>query len=224
VSLPAGIRAIACDYDDTLATEGTMEPRTVEALRRFVASDRKIVLVTGRELPDLHRVCPHLSLFTRVVAENGALIRAPATATSRVLGARPPPSFAEELRARGVEPVRTGEVIVATRTVHQAIVRDVIAASSLPLHVILNRGALMVLPAGVDKAAGVRAALEELALAPTEVIGVGDAENDEPLLRACGFGVAVANAVPSLRAVASMITRAERGDGVCELVDAILDR
>jgi len=46
----------------------------------------------------------------------------------------------------------------------------------LELQIIFNKGAVMVLPAGVNKATGLTAALTELELSPHEVVGVGDAE------------------------------------------------
>jgi hydroxymethylpyrimidine pyrophosphatase-like HAD family hydrolase len=80
----------------------------------------------------------------------------------------------------------------------------------------------MVLPAGVDKATGLAAALEELGLPARGVVGVGDAENDHPLLAACGFGVAVANALPALKERADRVTAGDHGEGVVELAEWLL--
>lgn len=65
--------------------------------------------------------------------------------------------------------------------------------------VILNKRSLMVLPRGVNKASGLRDALDELGIAPEDTVGVGDAENDEAFLALCGYSAAVANALPKLR-------------------------
>jgi hydroxymethylpyrimidine pyrophosphatase-like HAD family hydrolase len=51
---------------------------------------------------------------------------------------------------------------------------------------------------------------------------VGDGENDHSLLGACGVGVAVANAVPSLKEEADLVTRRENGKGVKELIDRLV--
>ncbi len=58
----------------------------------------------------------------------------------------------------------------------------------------------MVLPAGVNKASGLAAALARLQLSPLNVVGIGDAENDHAFLRACGCAVAVANALLMVKA------------------------
>jgi len=71
--------ALACDYDGTLAHDGTVDDETIVALECLRESGRKLLLVTGRELDELARVFPRLDLFDRVVAENGALLYRPAT-------------------------------------------------------------------------------------------------------------------------------------------------
>ena len=81
----------------------------------------------------------------------------------------------------------------------------------------------MVLPAGVNKESGLRAALEELEISPRNVVAVGDAENDFAFLNLCGMPVAVANALPRLKEAAALVTQGERGEGVAELVDRWLD-
>ena len=79
----------------------------------------------------------------------------------------------------------------------------------------------MVLPVGIDKGTGLAAAVDRLGIRPVEVVGVGDAENDRPLLDLCGLGVAVANALPTLKVIADLTTRGDHGAGVVELIDRI---
>jgi len=71
--------ALAADYDGTIAHDGVVDDQTIDALKEFKASGRRLILVTGRELRDLKRVFPELGIFDRVVAENGALIYDPAS-------------------------------------------------------------------------------------------------------------------------------------------------
>ena len=91
--------ALATDYDGTIAHDGVVDPPTIAALERLRASGRRLVLVTGRELPDLARVMPRLDLFDRVVAENGALLYRPESGAERPL-AEPPPARADRAPAR----------------------------------------------------------------------------------------------------------------------------
>ena len=93
---------LCCDYDGTLAHDGSVAPSTIAALKRVAASGRKLVLATGRELNDLLQVFPELTIFDRVVAENGAVLYRPAERDQKILAEPPPPAFVEELHRRGV--------------------------------------------------------------------------------------------------------------------------
>src|SRR5262247_187430 len=106
--------ALATDYDGTLAHDGAVSPTTVKALERICETGRKLILVTGRELPHLMEAFPRLDLFDRVVAENGALLYTPATREEQPLGESPPEVFVSALRQAGVTPLSVGKVIVAT--------------------------------------------------------------------------------------------------------------
>src|SRR5437868_13764286 len=57
---PVKYRALACDYDGTLAHDGVVTPSTAAAVDRFRASGRHLFMVTGREWPELEQVCPLL--------------------------------------------------------------------------------------------------------------------------------------------------------------------
>jgi hydroxymethylpyrimidine pyrophosphatase-like HAD family hydrolase len=214
-------RALATDYDGTLATHGSVDHETVEALIRFAASGRKLIMVTGRELPDLKRVFPEFKFFVRVVAENGALLYDPANNRETLLCGSPQDIFVAELRSRGV-PVSVGRAVVATVEPHEEAVRQAIEETGLPLQISLNKGSIMVLPAGLNKTTGLRRALKELGLNPESAVGIGDAENDIDFLSACGCGVAVANALPSVKSRAQLVTRGAHGAGVVEVIEQLL--
>lgn len=213
---------LATDYDGTLAQHGDVEDSTVAALKELRESGRKLVLVTGREMPDLLKVCHFTDLFDRIVAENGALLYHPAEQFSKILAPEPPEEFIEALRACGVKPLSIGLGIIATQELYSGVVQETIQELGLPLQAIPNKGALMILPSNVDKATGLRAALSELQLQPNEVVAVGDAENDVVLLAMCGYSVAVANAIPALKKQANLVTRGRNGAGVEELIQKFL--
>ena len=215
--------ALACDYDGTLARDGHLDEETVAALERVRDSGRMLLLVTGRELDDLLKVCPHTALFDYIVAENGAVLYVPATGTEKLLGTHPPEAFIEALRGRDVSPLSVGRVIVATWHPHENTVLETIRDLGLELQVIFNKGAVMVLPSGVNKATGLSAALTESGLSPHNVVGIGDAENDHAFLSLCECAVAVANALPMLRERADWVTRRDHGGGVIECINQLLD-
>jgi hydroxymethylpyrimidine pyrophosphatase-like HAD family hydrolase len=214
--------ALAADYDGTLAHHGRVEDATLAALQRARASGRRLLLVTGRELPSLFRTFAYVSLFDLVVAENGGLLYEPATGRERPLAEAPPEILVSTLRDAGVTPLSVGRVVVATVEPHHLVALEAIHRLGLGHKVVFNKGAVMLLPAGVDKASGLAAALAEIGLDPACVVGVGDAENDHALLGRCGFAVAVANALPALQERAHHVTRGAHGEGVAELIDLLV--
>ncbi len=216
------IAALATDYDGTIARDGVVNETTRTALNGFKTTGRKLLLVTGRELEDLKRVCPFTDLFDCIVAENGAVLYVPAQQTIQALAQPPPNPFAERLRNIGVDQISVGRVIVATVERYRGAVLKTIADMKLPLQVSLNKEAVMVLPYEVDKASGLRAALSRLGLSERGVAGVGDAENDYPFLRLCGYSAAVANALPALKEQVQLVLTKSHGAGVEEFIGKIL--
>jgi hydroxymethylpyrimidine pyrophosphatase-like HAD family hydrolase len=211
---------LATDYDGTLAQDGRVDEPTAAAVEGLRRSGRRLVLVTGRLRADLERVFPRVALFDLVVAENGGTLWRPG-GEEVPLAPSPPAAFLEALRARGV-PFDAGHVVVATREPHEREVLAAIHAHGLDLQLAFNKGAVMVLPPGVTKASGLDAALTALRAERRDVVAVGDAENDLALLAASGYAVAVANALPSVKRAADLVTRGARGAGFVELAEALL--
>ncbi len=215
-------RALATDYDGTIAHDGTLDTPTISALERLRASGRKPVMVTGRELDELIATCPRLDLFDLVVAENGALLYDPASREEILLAEPASVELVGKLRAAGVPGLSIGRAIIATWEPYEVQVLEAIRDLGLELQIIFNKGAVMVLPSSVNKATGLAAALQRLDIDPRHVVGVGDAENDHAFLKTCGCAVAVANAIPALMREADIVTEGERGAGVAELIDRMI--
>jgi hydroxymethylpyrimidine pyrophosphatase-like HAD family hydrolase len=205
-----------------LPTQGRVDPPTLTALERVRQSGRKLILVTGRHLPDLQSVFSRLDLFDRAVLENGALLYTPETKQERLLCEPPPLDLQEALLTRSV-PFSTGRGILATWEPNKTAVLEAIHDLGLDLQVIFNKGAVMVLPSGINKASGLKAALNELSLSFHNAVGIGDAENDHAFLAVCECGVAVANALPLLKERADIVTAGDHRAGLIEIANQLLD-
>lgn len=223
MDMPIRYLALATDYDGTIAHDGVVDDATIRALEQLVRSGRKLILVTGRELPDLESIFPRLDLCTRVVAENGALLYNPATKEQKVLSKAPPPEFIQALERRGITDFRVGSSIVATWRPNETHVLEAIQELGLELQIAFNKEAVMVLPSGVNKSTGLAVALEELGLSAHNLVGIGDAENDHAFLESCECSAAVANAISSLKEKACFVTKGARGQGVIELIAHLID-
>ena len=211
------LRAVAVDYDGTLTDGQRPDESVLGAVRAIRSTGRKCVLVTGRILAELRVDFPDVDRhFDAIVGENGAVLWRPGT-RDRAIAPPMERSLLAALQGRGV-PARPGLVLLATETAYDDIVNEEIARLGLEGQIIRNRGALMVLPTGTTKGSGVTEVLEELGLSPHSAVGIGDAENDHSLLDACELGVAVENAVPSLKARADLVLTTTDGAGVAEFL------
>jgi hypothetical protein len=213
---------LASDFDGTLAHDAIVDQDVILALERCRDSGRRLVMVTGRELADLVQVFERLDLFEYVVVENGATLFHPETGVEKSLVERPPEEFIRTLESRGVTPISVGTAIVATLSPHETTVLQTIHDFGLELQVIFNKGAVMILPSGVNKATGLKAALAAMGVSRHNVVSVGDAENDHALLGYTEAGVAIADAVPTLLQRADLVTNGTAGFGVIELVDRLI--
>jgi hydroxymethylpyrimidine pyrophosphatase-like HAD family hydrolase len=215
--------AVATDYDGTIAEDGRVNATTLEALDRLKETGRHLILLTGRELPDLIEAFPENAIFDRIVAENGALLYCPATMEERGLSTPPDEKLVGYLRSRNVTPLSVGRSIIATRHPNETIVLEGIEELGVETQITFNKGAVMVLASGVNKSTGLAHALADLNISPVNVLAIGDAENDIVLLRACGCGVAVANALPTLKSCADYVTEGARGAGVVEVISRLIE-
>ncbi len=215
-------RALACDFDGTIATDGAVAPATLTALERLRGSGRRLLLVTGRTGPQLEAVFARWDVFDRIVLENGALLVDPSTGEERLLCAPVSPHLVHELRGRGVEPITVGRAICAAGVAHLETIRGAIRDLGLPLETVVNRGGVVVVPVGVSKASGTRSALREVGETAAACVAAGDAANDLPKLGVAGCGVAVANALDEVKAASDLVTSWPDGAGIAELIAALL--
>ena len=138
--------ALAVDYDGTLAHNGRVDEVGIAALEKVKRSGRKVLLVTGRELAELQQTFSRIEIFDLVVAENGALLFDPAQNKEELLSPPPVDRLVKHLRDRKVAPLSVGRSIVATWEPYETIVLEAIRDLGLELHIIFNKGAVMVLP------------------------------------------------------------------------------
>lgn len=84
----------------------------------------------------------------------------------------------------------------------------------------ISEGTLaMIQPQGVDKGRALLGLCENLGISPQAAVGFGDDLNDIPLLQACGWGVAVSNALPEVKAAAQEVCLSNQKDGVAHWLE-----
>ena len=73
---------------------------------------------------------------------------------------------------------------------------------------------LEVIPSCINKGQGVADTCRALGIRPEEAVAFGDAENDIPMLKTAGVGVAMGNASAQVKAAADAVTAGNNEDGI----------
>lgn len=214
------LNVVALDLDGTISIDGRPHPQTLEAIDTARLSGVAMVLATGRIQSELDADFPGLTAhFDALVLENGAVV----VSGGRPRALTPPldPGLDQLLAERGVV-FRRGRVLRALDREHATAAVQAVADLGLDCQVVHNRGASMILPAGVTKGTGLVAALADMHRSPHNAIGVGDAENDLALLDAAEVGIAVPDSVPSLLRRADLVLEGGPGNGIPALLQGEL--
>jgi hydroxymethylpyrimidine pyrophosphatase-like HAD family hydrolase len=214
--------ALATDGDGTLMRGGYLARSTIAALKQWRRAGKKLLLVTGetpKELCDFK----HLELFDRLIAENGAVLMDCRRKHERKLAKPAPPRLIRALKEAGIKSLKRGRLIFQAELDAEDQIARILKQQRTRWKLVRNRDELMIVPPGVTKATGLVTALKDMGIAPQQVAAIGDAENDAPLLAACGLGVAVQNAVPPLKKKSQVVLKGSYGKGVVELVDWLLN-
>jgi Cof subfamily protein (haloacid dehalogenase superfamily) len=125
----------------------------------------------------------------------------------------------------------TGDVIKAFARSFEHDVDDLLAAAQriIPPQVasVTQAGLnyIEICPPNVDKGTGLAVVAQAVGVDPADVLVFGDMPNDLPMFAWAGWGrVAVANAHPSILAVADEVTSSNDEDGVAVYLDRLLSR
>lgn len=209
---PHDIDVLACDYDRTLTNlDLELEQSTLDALREAREAGLKVLAVSGRDTAFLRE---HVGdAVDLIVSENGAFLADPATGHEEPLFTDWP--TVEELRALGV-PLDYASASASAHHHYEEALARAVKEAGITARLERNVDRIMLLPAGVEKAAGFEAALKRLGIPPERAAAIGDGENDLSLLGAAGYRIAVSNAVPDVKAIAHHVTTQSGGAGVRE--------
>lgn len=78
---------------------------------------------------------------------------------------------------------------------------------------------LEVIPSAVDKGRGLMDICRATGIDPSETMAFGDSENDIPMLRAAGLGIAMGNATPDVKAAADAVTLSNNENGIAAAIE-----
>jgi phosphoglycolate phosphatase (TIGR01487 family) len=216
------LKVIACDLDGTLTDERHPSPETWDLLRRVQSKGFKIVLVTGRVLESFIGGGPYSDVCEAIVAENGAVVHFPKSAQVHLPFGRLSLQMVRAVEKLDI-PLERGQAILSTHVPHDLAVLKLLHELRGGATVEFNRGAVMILPPGATKGAGLSFALRELGLSQRNVVACGDAENDRSLFETVELAVAVANASADIQRLADSVLSKPNGQGVRNLLAGMLE-
>ncbi|MBE5254331.1 sugar-phosphatase [Mixta mediterraneensis] len=81
---------------------------------------------------------------------------------------------------------------------------------------------LKILDRRVNKGQGVKMLAEKLGLRPDEVMAIGDQENDLAMIEYASTGVAMGNAIESVKNIAQFVTKTNMEDGVAHAIEELV--
>ena len=102
-----------------------------------------------------------------------------------------------------------------------ALINPVVGDRANIMHAGLQFVELM--PPGVDKAFGLERLCEQRQINAEQIIAFGDMPNDDAMLKAAGWGVAVANAHPDTLQAADEVTDSNTDNGVAKVLEEMLE-
>jgi len=216
---PGAIKALAVDIDGTLADDSRrVNLEAVAALREVQDSGIPVMLASGNVLPIAYALSNYLGLKGPIVAENGGIVSYQQKIW--VLGDPEGPRKAydflrTEMDAQRLFTDRWRETEVGlTREVSLEKVRDVL--KDWPVDIQTTGWAVHIMEKGMNKFRGIQKGCELLGISPEDVAAIGDSDNDEMMIRECGYGIAVGNAFEDTKRAASFVAKGSDGKGVIE--------
>lgn len=210
-------RVMAFDFDGTLAAEGKVPAELATALERCRASGHALFLVTGRRFETVS-LGPLAELFTGIVWENGAVLAHRASGELYLPFGQLNPRLLKALTDAGI-PFERGLAIAATWCPHEQVVYQVLGAHGGEASIEYNKGALMVVPPGTSKGAGLERLLALCGFSARNLAAFGDAENDLSMLTLAEVAVAVQDAVPAVCEMADVVADKPGPAGVLEVLE-----
>ncbi len=225
------VSLVITDLDGTITgRDRAVHLKSVRCLRALQRRGIPVGIATGNTLYYTRAAATLLGLEGPLIAENGGVVEA--NGRREVLAdedridlvRRAYRVLREELNVRRTEPpgLRRTEVAIH-RDVPVERVREVLREHGLEEVEVVDTGfAYHLKLRDVDKGRGLRRACELMGVDPEDVVALGDGDNDAPMLRAAGLGVAPANASRRAREAADVVLDAEDGEGVAEFLRSLL--
>ena len=216
---PEEIKALAVDVDGTLADDSRrVDLEAVAALRDVQDSGMPIMLASGNVLPIAYALSNYLGFKGPIIAENGGIVsyQQKTWTLGAPEGSRKAYDFLRtKMDAERLFTDKWRETEIGLkRDVSLEKVKEIL--KDWPVDVQTTGWAVHIMEKGMNKFRGVQKGCELLGISVKDVAAIGDSDNDEMMIRECGYGIAVGNAFEGTKRVASFVAKGSDGKGVIE--------
>ena len=213
------VKALAVDVDGTLADDSRrVNLDAVAALRRVQDSGVPVMLASGNVLPIAYALSNYLGLTGPIIAENGGIVSHEQKIW--VLGNPGGPLRAYEHLSTKIDAERLftdkwrETEVGLKREVSLEKIRKIL--KDWDVEVETTGWAVHIMQKGMNKFLGIKKGCELLGISVMDVAAIGDSDNDETMIRECGWGIAVGNAFEETKRAAAFVAKGSNGTGVIE--------
>jgi len=235
------IKAIAVDVDGTITDSNRQICiSAIEAIRTAEKNGIPIIIVTGNIFFYAYATAILIGTTGGIVAENGGVISeidSEGIKRMKVLGNIEEVKKAfkyldskvknknkeYELQKVDDSESRLSEIAVY-RTIDEKILKDMINESPEKFNVEIydTQFAIHITDKNINKGSSLKVVANKFGFKTSEIMAIGDSENDIEFLSVCGLKIAVANADENLKEIADYVCKNKYGDGVKEAIEKFI--
>ena len=213
-------KLLVCDVDGTITdNRKCIQALGIETLRRVQENGYTVSLCSGNVLPVAFGLSTFIGLKGPVIAENGGLVSYKEQIFQLHSDETAKKAFAylktkmPDVDRLFTDNWRKTEVAVKRSSDLEAV-RAVLKDWSVEIEA--TGFAIHIMEPGHSKVDGVRKACQILGIDISEVVAVGDSDNDVKMLSQCGYGIAVGNASGPAKDAADFVSKSLHSEGVVE--------
>jgi phosphoglycolate phosphatase (TIGR01487 family) len=222
------IRAFAVDIDGTLTENGggMLYLPAIVSLRYLVKLGYHVIYVTGRSSIEAFLLAVYAGTTKIGVGENGGVVTT-APQEHILLANKEKCLQGYDLLRKNIDGVQVKPVfermteVVLLRTFDINEGRRILQENDLALYLSDSKYAFHINEKGIDKATGLKRALDILDLNAANTVAIGDSETDIPLFDMCGYSIALHHAADSVKAKAKHVVSGAEGVGLVDAVDYV---
>lgn len=218
------VAAISLDIDGTITDrERRIDCRAIVAIRRL---KMPVILATGNTVCFALTTAKLIGTSGIVIAENGGVVKTSYDGEEYVLCDATECEHAFELLSKNFDLEKLDAEyrktdVALRRNFDLPRAREILNEGNLNVDLVDSGFAIHIKNGHINKGVGLKKVAELLGWSTQDLVVIGDSENDIEMFNVAGFGVAVGNADPKLKQMATLITKGEYGAGVAEAIETI---